>query len=201
MDPFVLARGLALGFSIAAVFGPIGLLCVRRTLANGFLIGFATGLGAATADATYAAIAGFGLSSVATLLVNEQHTLRLVGGGFLLYLGVRIFRSPPATHTSEQSATGLRLVGVYSSTVALTLSNPLTILSFAAMFAGIGASGADLVLGVFVGSAAWWLVLAAVATRLRRRITTAWFGVVNRAAGVLILGFGVQSLVSATGVL
>jgi threonine/homoserine/homoserine lactone efflux protein len=200
MDIPVLARGLILGFSIAAVVGPIALLCLRRTLASGFAIGLASGLGAATADATYAAIASFGVSVVATLLVDQALWLRLVGGAFLVWLGWRSLRSVPPSMSAAARVSGLRLAGAYSSTLALTLSNPLTILSFAAVSAGLAAASAPLVLGVFVGSAAWWLVLAGVGVRMRTGFTRPRLRLVNVASGLLILAFGIQSLASATGV-
>jgi threonine/homoserine/homoserine lactone efflux protein len=198
MDLALFVRGFALGLSIAAVVGPIGLLCIRRTLLTGFAIGFVSGLGAATADATYAAIASFGVSTLASVLVEQRLWLRLIGGAFLLYLGVRTLRSQPAARTADSATTGLRLAGAYSSTLALTLSNPMTIMSFAAIFAGLGASGLDLVAGVFGGSAAWWLILAGLVSRLRSRVThqLRW---ANLASGLLILAFGLQSL--ASGVL
>jgi len=196
MDFAIFTRGFVLGFSIAAVVGPIGMLCIRRTLVTGFAIGFVSGLGAATADATYAAIAGFGITALSSLLIGQQLWLRIVGGAFLLYLGLRTLRSTPATRAADLPATGVRLAGAYSSTLALTLSNPMTIMSFAAIFAGIGASGADLVTGVFTGSAAWWLVLASLVTRLRARLTQRWFRLINILSGALITAFGVQSLVA-----
>jgi threonine/homoserine/homoserine lactone efflux protein len=204
MDLPLSVRGFLLGLSIAAVLGPIGLLCIRRTLVGGFAVGFVSGLGAATADAGYAAIAGFGVSAVAAVLVDQRLWLRLIGGAFLVYLGVRTMRALPAQRSAEIGAT--RLVGAYTSTLALTLSNPMTILSFAAIFAGIGlgsinAASTDaaltLVLGVFGGSATWWLVLAGVTTRLRARFTTRRLRAVNLASGLLILVFGVQALASA----
>jgi threonine/homoserine/homoserine lactone efflux protein len=196
MDPSFFVRGFVLGFSIAAVVGPIALLCVRRTLATGFAIGFASGLGAATADASYAAIASFGVTALASLLVDQREWLRLIGGAFLIYLGVRSLRSRPAAHAAESASTGLRLAGAYSSTLGLTLSNPMTIMSFAAIFAGLGASGLDLVAGVFAGSAAWWLVLASVISRLRTNITHRRLRWVNVFSGLLILAFGVQSMLA-----
>ena len=197
MDFALLSRGLILGFSIAAVVGPIGLLCLRRTLASGFALGFASGLGAATVDASYAAIASFGVSALASVLIGQRVGLRLVGGLILVYLGWRTLRALPAGRAANASITGLDLVSAYSSTLALTFSNPMTIMSFAAIFAGIGSGSLDLVVGVFVGSAAWWMVLAGVASRLRSYFTPARLRLVNIASGVLILGFGVQSLVSA----
>jgi threonine/homoserine/homoserine lactone efflux protein len=206
MDLAFLARGAVLGFSIAAVVGPIGFLCIRRTLSAGFGVGFASGLGAATADASYAAIAAFGISAVATLLVAQRLALHLVGGLFLLYLGLRTLRSAPAERSADLGGSGLRLVGAYSSTLVLTLSNPLTILSFVGIFAGLGmgtldtsstASALSLVVGVFSGSAAWWLVLASLTVRLRTRLTRRWLRLVNVGSGLIILAFGVQSLVTA----
>src|ERR1700730_5816426 len=123
MDLPFAARGFLLGLSIAAVLGPIGLLCVRRTLAGGFAVGFVSGLGAATADAGYAAIAGFGGSALAAVLVDQRIWLRLVGGTFLVYLGVRTMRALPAQRSADVGAT--RLIGAYTSTLALTLSNPM----------------------------------------------------------------------------
>lgn len=197
MDLALFGRGFVLGFSIAAVVGPIGLLCIRRTLVTGFAIGFVSGLGAATADATYAAVASFGISALAVLLIDQRLWLRLIGGAFLFYLGVRTLRAKPASREADLSASGLHLAGAYSSTLALTLSNPMTIMSFAAIFAGLGASGADLVAGVFGGSAAWWLLLASSVSRLRDRLTPHWLRWINVASGLLITGFGVQSLLAA----
>jgi threonine/homoserine/homoserine lactone efflux protein len=197
MDFALLLRGLVLGFSIAAVVGPIALLCVRRSLTSGFALGFASGLGAATADATYAAIASFGISVLSTVLVDQRLWLRLVGGGLLLLLGLRTLQAHPAAKAAETVNSSLRLAGAYSSTLALTLSNPMTILSFAAIFAGIGTGSLDLVLGVFIGSGAWWLILAGAASRLRTSFTPARLRLVNLGSGALIVAFGVQSIVSA----
>ena len=133
--PF-LFQGVLLGFSIAAPVGPIGVLCIRRTLAEGRLTGFVSGLGAATADAIYGLVAGFGLTFVSSLLVGGQFWMRLVGGAFLCYLGARTFLAKPAQRTA--SATGSGLLGAYASTLVLTLTNPMTIFSFAAVFAGLG---------------------------------------------------------------
>jgi threonine/homoserine/homoserine lactone efflux protein len=208
MDLPLFARGAVLGFSVAAVVGPIALLCIRRTLSAGFGVGFVSGLGAATADASYAAVAGFGISAVAAVLVDQRVWLRLIGGIFLVYLALRTVRAAPAERllSADATASAVHMAGAYSSTLALTLSNPLTILSFAGIFAGLGlgslgasstASAVDLVVGVFVGSAAWWLLLASLIARLRSRVTPRWLRRVNVASGLIILGFGVQSLASA----
>jgi threonine/homoserine/homoserine lactone efflux protein len=164
VDPSYFVRGLAIGFAIAAPVGAIGLLCIRRTLTNGRLAGFISGLGAATADAFYGAVAALGLTAVSGAMVNHQNAVRLVGGIFLLYLGVRTALSQPAVETGAGSPRGLAVA--FGSTLALTLTNPTTILSFAAVFAGFGlgtaaadrGSAALMVGGVFLGSALWWLL-------------------------------------------
>jgi threonine/homoserine/homoserine lactone efflux protein len=120
-----------------------------------------------------------------------------VGGVFLIYLGVRTLRSSPATRAAESTTSGLGLAGAYSSTLGLTLSNPMTIMSFGAIFAGLGASGADLVVGVFAGSAAWWLVLASLISRLRTSITHRRLRWVNVGSGILIIAFGLQSTLTS----
>lgn len=193
-------QGILLGFSIAAPVGPIGVLCIRRTLANGRWSGLATGLGAATADAVYGAIAAFGLTAISGFLVAQQSWLQLVGGAFLVYLGIRTLLSRPAAEAA--SASSSTLTGDYASTFFLTLTNPLTILSFVAVFAGLGLAASDrsygsavgLVAGVFCGSALWWLTLSTAVSLLRDRFTPASLRWVNIVSGVIITGFGVVAL-------
>ena len=204
MEPGFFLRGLLIGFSIAAPVGPIGVLCIRRTLADGRMAGLASGLGAATADAFYGSLAGFGLTLVANFLVSQQTWLRLVGGIFLLYLGVKTALSQPASDSAPVTNTHSRgLWGAYLSTLLLTLTNPLTILSFAAIFAGLGLadtggnslSAVLLVLGVFCGSASWWLLLSGGVGLLRGRLTPRILQWVNRLAGAVIVVFGILALV------
>lgn len=191
--------GLIIGLAIAAPVGPIGVLCIRRTLAEGRASGFVSGLGAATADATYGAVAAFGLTLVTDFLLGEASWLRLVGGAFLLYLGVKTFLSRPAEKPAEARNGGL--YKAYASTLFLTLTNPTTILSFVAIFAGMGVgathggfSAALLVLGVFLGSAAWWLVLSGMVGLLRSKLSAGGLKWINRASGVVIATFGVLAL-------
>ena len=200
-------RGLVLGFAIAAPVGPIGLLCIQRTLNQGRLVGLVSGLGAATADAIYGAIAAFGLSVIAGFLVDQQQWLALAGGLFLCYLGARTIRAEPAPAGAQADANGI--LGAYSSTLVLTLTNPMTILAFVAIFAGAGlaASAGDqwaaatIVLGVFCGSAAWWLLLSTGVSFLRGSITPPVMVWINRLAGVIIAVFGVYMLIRAAEVL
>jgi threonine/homoserine/homoserine lactone efflux protein len=198
----LLLKGLVIGFSIAAPVGPIGVLCIRRALTEGRSAGFSAGLGAATADAVYGCIAGFGVTFVSGFLVDQEAWIRLIGGLFLCYLGARAFSAEPAAGT--ESAQGSGLMAVYGSTFLLTLTNPMTILSFAAVFAGLGAAetardyGAAivLVLGVFVGSVLWWFALSGVVSLFRERFDVYALRWVNRISGVVLAGFGVVALVS-----
>ena len=200
MDLSLFFRGLLIGFSIAAPVGPIGVLCIRRTLADGRAVGLATGLGAATADGMYGCVAGFGLTFISGILIDQQTWLRLFGGLFLCYLGIRTLFSKPAEQEAKVGGTGL--LGAYASTFLLTVTNPLTILSFAAIFAGLGlantggsyVSTLTLVLGVFLGSASWWLLLSGGVGLFRDKFNTRAMLWVNRISGVVITGFGVVAL-------
>ena len=202
MDLSFFLRGLVVGFSIAAPVGPIGVLCIRRTLAEGRASGLVSGLGAATADAIYGCIAGFGLAFVSDFLISQRDWFRIVGGGFLCFLGVRTFLSKPAENVS--SAKGNGLPGSYVSTFFLTITNPMTILSFAAIFAGLGigdagggyVSAAVLVLGVFVGSALWWFFLSSCVSMFRTRVNPYRLLWVNRISGIIIAGFGLIAILS-----
>jgi threonine/homoserine/homoserine lactone efflux protein len=203
MDIAFLLRGGVIGISIAAPVGPIGVLCIRRTLAEGRIAGLVTGLGAATADAVYGCIAAFGLTFVSSFLISQQTWLRLIGGVFLCYLGIRTFVAKPAEQTI--SAEGAGLGGTYASTFFLTLTNPMTILAFAAIFAGLGLSSAGgdylsailLVIGVFLGSALWWLLLSSGIGLFRDRFRVSGLVWVNRISGVIIIGFGLLALFGA----
>lgn len=202
-----LLRGFIIGFSIAAPVGPIGILCIQRTLRYGRMTGFISGLGAATADAIYGMVAGLGLTAISGLLLSQGSLLRLAGGVFLCYLGIRTFLERPASggQAAAEGSANLPLKNAYATTVALTLTNPMTILSFTAIFAGLGlaaggstwASALALVLGVFFGSASWWLTLSFVSGLFRQKLGTPgglrW---INRISGAVILGFGIASLAS-----
>ncbi len=199
MDVGLFLEGVIIGFAIAAPVGPIGVLCIRRTLAEGRASGFVSGLGAATADAVYGAIAAFGLTLITDFLLGGASWLRLVGGAFLLFLGVKTFFARPAERAAEARGSGLP--GAYASTLFLTLTNPTTILSFAAIFAGLGVGAASdalsaalLVLGVFLGSAAWWLMLSGGIGLFRSKFSTGGLRWVNRVSGTIIAAFGVLAL-------
>lgn len=197
MDVGLFLEGIIIGFAIAAPVGPIGVLCIRRTLADGRKSGLVSGLGAATADTLYGTVAALGLTFVTEFLMGGETWLRLVGGVFLLFLGTRTFLASPAERVAPAAGSGL--VGAYASTFFLTLTNPTTILSFAAIFAGLGAGETDggvlsamlLVTGVFVGSAAWWFVLSGATDLFRNRLSAHGLRWVNRVSGTVIAAFGV----------
>jgi len=195
-------QGVGLGFAIAAPVGPIGLLCIRRTLVQGRLVGLVSGLGAATADGIYGCVAGFGLSAVTQGMLAWAEGLRWGGGLFLCYLGIKTLLSSPED-TAAAAPSSRSLAGAYGSTLVLTLTNPATILSFIAIFAGLGVAAAEragaasllVVMGVFTGSALWWLLLSGGVGLLRERLTSPrLLGWINRGAGAAILAFGLGIL-------
>jgi len=192
-------KGLLFGFMLAATVGPMWVLCFRRTLAQGPLAGFASGMGIAVADGLYGAVAAFGLTAISGFLLRHSYAIGLIGGIFLLYLGVKTLLADPELKESGASPAGL-LQG-FLSTLGLTLANPPTILAFVAIFAGLGlASNADyaaatlVVLGVFLGSASWWILLAAGAGRLRGRMEPKLFRAINAISGLAILSFALWQL-------
>ncbi len=192
-------RGMLIGISIAAPVGPIGVLCIRRTLSDGKLTGFLSGMGAASADMVYGAIAAFGLTVITGLLVDNAFWLRLVGGCFLLYLGVKTFLEKPADHAAQVTQSGY--LSTYLSTFFLTITNPITILSFAAIFAGTmltreTSSPLAIVAGVFLGSAAWWLTLSLGVGWMRDQLTPTHMAWINHISGTIIILFGAAALFS-----
>lgn len=197
MDASFLLRGLIIGFSIAAPVGPIGVLCIRRTLAHGRASGLLTGLGAASADALYGCVAALGLTLISNFLVSQQLWLHLVGGVFLCYLGIRTFFSKPFENSGSVNVSGP--AGAYVSTFLLTLTNPVTVLSFVSVFAGLGVrigtngnyiNATILVLGVFIGSALWWLILTGFVGLFHSKFNPDQLKWVNKISGTIIAVFG-----------
>lgn len=199
----LLIRGFIIGLSIAIPVGPIGVLCIRRTIAEGRLSGFITGLGAATGDAAYGGVATFGLSIITNILVGQQIWFRLIGGAFLIYLGAQTFESLPPEKATKSKGGGITIT--YLSTLLLTVTNPLTILMFTAIFGGFGVSligfyqAAILTLGVFLGSVSWWFVLTLIVGLFRSRFDVLWLRAVNMVSGIIIAGFGLWSVVFLFG--
>lgn len=200
----LLLRGFVLGFAIAASPGPIFFLCVRRTLVQGRLYGLASGLGVATADGFYAAIATFGVAAVTSLFVSAHRPLAAIGGTVLLMLGFRTLLERPMTARASQQATVRDLGWAYFSTFGLTITNPATIISFAALAAslGLGTGGSwdkpgAVTLGVVLGSAAWWGILAIGVAVLRTRMTPAVVRGISAVSGLAIVALGILAVLSA----
>lgn len=206
MDPALYLRGLAIGFAVAFALGPVGLLVIRRTIERGWAHGFVSGLGVATADGAYAALAAFGLTAVTSVLVGLGRVLGIVGGVVLVVMAARGLRAALAVRRLEAVAdpeAGARRVtalGAWASMIGLTLTNPATILSFTALFASIGAgtggiTGAGAVVaGVASGSAAWWLLLTSLVAGLRARLTPSVVRALNIVASLVIGAFGVAAV-------
>ena len=200
----LVVRGFLLGFAVAAPVGPIGVLVIRRTLAVGPRAGFVSGLGAATADAAYGCVAVLGLAAASHILVAHAGLLRIGGGLFLGWFGLRTLLARPVAG-GEAGGPGPPLWTAYGSTLLLTVTNPMTILSFAAAFAGLGlasgvtgpGAGLSLVAAVFLGSMLWWALLSGTVGLLRGALGTAALRTVNWVAGILLVGFG---LVAVAGV-
>lgn len=195
-----LLKGMVVGGIIALPVGPVGVLCVRRTILSGRLAGFVSGLGASTADAIFGIIAAFGLTFVAHLLLDYKDWLRVAGAGFLFYIGIRTLRADPQEDEDEQSDPET-LLRYYASTFALTITNPITILAFLAIFAGIGFAGSAtlaratvLVFGVWIGSLLWWAGLALGAGMLRLSFDRQHLLWLNRGSGGILLCSGVALL-------
>jgi threonine/homoserine/homoserine lactone efflux protein len=208
MEWVIFPKGVLLGLSIAAPVGPIGLLTIRRSIDAGFRMGFATGLGAATADTIYGAMAAFGLTAIMALLTDHADLIRLGGGTFLLVIGLRSLMQAVRSLRIGTIAPGNRVESAFTAyvqTVGLTLTNPMTILAFIAMFAGAGigggsdlASAMTLVAGVAVGSTMWWLMLAGALAHVRHRLPARAVRLINMGSSVIIIGFGIVALVAAS---
>lgn len=200
---------MVLGLSIAAPIGAMGVLVIHRTLARGRLAGFLTGLGVASADAIYASFAAFGIAVLSNLLISLAAPVRLIGGLFLLYLGVKTLRSAPVdTRTAPPSDTKSAYLSDYLSALGLTITNPMTILMFAGIFTGAGftdmtTSEAHLapliVIGTFLGSTLWWVILTTLTGILRTRFTPRLMVWVNRISGAVIIGFALVTLAGLFG--
>jgi len=197
-------RAVGIGFLVAAPVGAMALLCIERTLARGRASGYATGAGIATADALYASIAAFGLTALTGALTGAQGWVRLGGGAFLVYLGVRAMLSSPGRCADDGGA--VPLLGAYTSAVGLTLANPQTIIAFAGIFAGAGlvvtgggAMPAVIVAGVFAGSMGWWLVLVTVAGAFRERVAERALLWVTRVSGGAIAVLGAVAMWAGAG--
>ena len=202
MELTIFLKGIMIGFAMAVPIGPIGIMCIRKTLTEGRLRGLVIGLGAATADMLYGCVAAFGLTIISNTLVSQKIWIRLVGGALLLFLGVRTFRALPADPKIPiKSSSGI--LRSYLTTVFLTLTNPMTVFAFIAIFAALGLgtglsylSAAALVVGVFIGSGLWFFLLSSGVTLFRKKLDLAGLQWVNKIAGILIIISGVYAIAS-----
>jgi len=202
MPLFHVIQGLLIGLVVAVPVGPLGLLCINRSLMLGPLAGLASGLGVASADALAAGIAALGISLISDFFIEYQVWLRLVGGIFLCAIGYRIYRTEPATRIPTISTNGL--MGAYATTFLLTFSNPVTMLSFIAIYAGWHVptlhghylAAGLLMAGVFLGSGLWWVALFAGFTLFRLNISCGFLGWIHRISGTVIVVFGILVLLS-----
>ena len=199
----MLLQGVVLGIAIAAPVGPIGLLCIRRTLQHGPLMGFFTGFGAAVADTIFGAIAAFGVSAALSFLRGNEVGFQLVGGVFLMVVAIRTFRQKPRDEEREaaRAPDTPSFLGGFLTGLSLTLTNPATIMAFIAIFAGFGLGGnlghvdaTTLVLGVFLGASAWWMSLSMGVAAVRHRISDEHLTLLNHCTGLALAGFGLWAL-------
>lgn len=199
---WLLLKGLALGVAIAAPVGPIGLLCIRRTLEHGPMMGFATGMGAAMADTVYGALAAFGVSAAIDFLQGNERFFQVIGGVVLLVVAYRTFMQRPAAEEAEAAAAPDAADGLagFMTGLTLTLTNPATIMAFIAIFAAFGLGGLEfvdacvLVFGVFLGSSSWWLALSSGVAAMRHRISDRGLVTLNTCTGVALGAFGLWAL-------
>lgn len=198
---YLLLKGLIVGFAMAAPVGPIGVLCIRRSLHDGFKMGFVTGCGAAVADGIYGAVAAFGLTFVAHILLTYQHWIRWGGGIVLVLLGIKTLCTAPIRDTAIL-APKKNVMRVFLTTFLLTLTNPMTLFSFLAVFAGVGIGSAHntyaetalLVIAITVGSLSWFLLLSASLSWIRHKIEYSTLKWINRGSGAIIIAFGLAAL-------
>jgi threonine/homoserine/homoserine lactone efflux protein len=194
-------KGIVVGLVIAVPVGPVGVMCVRRTILEGKVSGFVSGIGAATADAIFGVIAGFGLTVVSDWLIGYQQWLRVVGGCYLLYVGGSAFAAEPPRELESESDPE-SLLRDFFSTFVLTVTNPITVLAFLGIFAAIGLGGTQatfgrasiLVLGVWVGSLLWWLMLSVGMGHVRHSIEPRHLAWISRGSGAILFFSGVALL-------
>jgi threonine/homoserine/homoserine lactone efflux protein len=215
-------KGLMVGFLIAAPVGPVAVMCIHRTIAQGRIAGYVCGLGATVGDTIFGAIAAFGLGFIAAELIANQVWLRWVGSGFLIALGLKLALSRHLTRRAEAQERAQEReedeaaeaapahhsqglddhIGNFMSSFVVMVTNPITLVAFAAIFAAVDIGeigektrwGLSLVAGVFAGAALWWTILINVASLFRRRINEQGILWVNRGSGALILAFGIVIL-------
>lgn len=200
----LIIKGIIIGISVSAPLGPIGVLCIQKTLNKGMLAGFISGIGAAAADTLFAAIAGFGLTFISDFLSSHQLYLRIIGGLFLIFIGFKVFYTNTIKQVRMQRRSKGRAISEFLSVFFLTLSNPITIIFFGAVFAGLGlvdsnassAHATALVLSILTGAVIWWISLAFIVNFFRKKIRLRSLWWINKIAGALIVLLGAGTIVS-----
>lgn len=205
---FLIMSGVVIGLAVAVPIGPVNLICIRRTLAFGPANGFFSGLGAAMGDTVFAIVTGFGLTVIAQLIRGYSSYLELIGGGLLTYFGIHTYLSKVETRIADKIAVrengASTLFRAVASTFALTITNPTTVLAFAALFAGLGGlagghpnliSAAFVVIGVAAGSTLWWLVLTTIVGLFHASINDHVMSLINKGSGIAVAGFGLAVLI------
>ena len=202
MEMGVFFKGIVIGVVIAMPVGPVGTLCVQRTITQGKINGFLTGLGATTADVVFGLIAAFGLTVVSNFLIDQQEWIRLVGGIIICLIGVQVFSLE--TQKKIIPITSPNPLNAFGSAFLIAITNPITIITFVVMFAGLGLVGSNsqygpatlTVFGVFVGSGLIWLSVWGMSLIFRERFEFGRMKWINKIAGIVILVFGVSTLIS-----
>jgi len=200
-------KSVVMGLSIAVPVGPIGMLCIQRSLSRGFRAGFATGIGAACADAIYGLLGALGVAGIVTAFPMLTVGLKIGGGAFLVWLAWTIARQSPAAPVGQRELPRTTVLRDFLTTFGLTLSNPMTIVSFVGIFAALGplpgaregamwATVAWMVAGVFVGSATWWLCLSSATAALRAKLSFAFMHGLSRMSAAVVAVFGAIQLVA-----
>jgi threonine/homoserine/homoserine lactone efflux protein len=200
MFPSLFLKGWMIGLSVAMPVGPISLLCFRNSLAHGMRYGLMSGIGVAVADAVCGALAGIGVTAISGFLTTHHNLLQLFGAIFLCIFGATIFATKPIEPGDNQYRSSYK--GVFFTTFMLTLTNPMTILCFTGLYAGLGVGDDGLMssfvttLGVFIGSFVWWIVLCFLASLIKGKVSSNASMWLNKISGMLIFGFGFFVLIT-----
>ena len=204
MIPAIFIKGVIIGLLVSAPLGPIGIMCIQRTLNRGYMSGFVSGLGAAAADIIFAVIAGLGLTIIINFIEKQHIYFQILGGLFVLYIGYRIFNTNPVKQLRLQRLNKTRLSQDFASVFLLTISNPMAILLFIAIMAALKVANGVLSIfelsiltaGIAGGAILWWFILASIANRFRNRIRLKSIWWLNKITGSVVFLFGVVVIIS-----
>lgn len=195
MELAFLIKGIVMGFCVSAPVGPIGILCINRTLNKGYVAGLVSGLGATTADVVFAFVAGLGLNAVSTFLHDYKNWIHFVGLFFLIYIGIKTILKKPSKDENIINPESKGFWKDFLTTFFLTFTNPLTIFFFIAVFAGLGVShlsfmdAIPLLIGVLIGSGSWWTFLCGITVQLKKKLSCSILGKIDLISGILIIAF------------